>query len=255
MTSDKIPVNCKYCAKNCPFLEINYFEAMQRIPYHCELFDSFLGFDGNVLRCSECMGEQRSIREEGLNFINAFYDRSINKPVTKIGFAKLLPSFQRQFVGFLKRFGNPVGVPSYFEFSRQMGMEKLQKVLLQEMERKGNQLAYQDREKEELKFILKKQTDVFPEGLTSKTCKLILSLFAVLDSSERAVLLQILSNPNTLSKFLNKLKFMKKDNSLLASVRRELERLLPQAQIENICQDAVKATTVVQEIEKRRIKS
>mgnify|MGYP003571358116 CR=1 FL=1 len=251
-----MPVTCKYCAKNCPFLEINYFEASQRIPYHCELFNSFLGFDGNVLRCSECVGEQRSIRDEGLNFINAFYDRSINKSFTKISFVKLLPNLQSQFVGFLKRFGHPVGVPSYLDFSKnQMGIEKLQKVLLLEIERKSNQIKYETKEKEELEFILKKQTDVFPEGLSSKTCKLILSLFAALDSSERAMLLQVLSNPNTLMQFLQKLKFMKKDSGLIASVRLELKKLMPQAELENISKDNVKAATLIQRMEQQNVNS
>ena len=255
MSFNKTSVDCKHCAKNCPFLEINYLEAIQKIPYHCELFDSFLGFDGNVLRCSECLGQQHSIQEEGLNFINAFHDNSINKSITKISFIKLLPNLQKQFVRFIKRVGKPVGVPNYLDFSKQISLEKLQKVLLQEIQRKNNQEKYQKEEKEELEIILKKQTDVFPQDLDSKTCKLILSLFYVLDTSERAILLQILKNPNTLSLFLQKLKFMKKDSSLIASVRIELERILPQATLENISRENAKASEIIQQIESQHTKT
>ncbi|MGN1091710.1 MAG: hypothetical protein ACI4RJ_04400 [Alphaproteobacteria bacterium] len=254
MTSDKMPVDCKYCAKNCPFLEINYLEATEKIPYHCELFDSFLGFDGNVIRCSQCLGEQRSIREEGLNFINAFYDRTINKSVTKISFIKLLPNLQKQFVKFIEKFGKPVGIPNYLDFSKQIGIEKLQHLLMQEMQRKNNQVHYENKEKEELKIILKTQTDAFPDDLDSKTCKLILGLFAVLDVSERAVLIQILKNPNTFSLFLRKLKFMKKDNNLIASVRIELERLKGQAELENASREPARIADVVRKIEIQRVK-
>ena len=155
---------------------------------------------------------------------------------------------------FIEKFGKPVGIPNYLDFSKQIGIEKLQHLLMQEMQRKNNQVHYENKEKEDLKIILKTQTDAFPDDLDSKTCKLILSLFAVLDVSERAVLIQILKNPNTFSLFLQKLKFMKKDNNLIASVRIELERLKGQAELENASREPARIADVVRKIEIQRVK-
>ena len=231
MTEKPSRTDCLHCAENCPFLEINYFEAIQKIPYHCALFDSFLAFDGQILRCSECLGQQRSIKEEGLNFINAYHTPSVNRSVTKIGFAKLLPALQTQFVSFLKKFGQPVGIPNSMHLSN----EKVQDALIAQLSQSMKDIKNESKETEELKLLLKRAGDDFPEMMDSKVCKFLLNLFAVLDKSEQQMLMQVLRNPHTLAQFLQKLKFMPKDKSLLGSVRLEIRALLPDVQKENAC--------------------
>ena len=54
--------------------------------------------------------------------------------------------------------------------------------------------------------------------------------------------------------FLQKLKFMKKDNSLIASVRIELERLKGQAELENASREPARIADVVRKIEIQRVK-
>ena len=88
------------------------------------------------------------------------------------------------------------------------------------------------KEMEELKKLLKKSTDDFPEMLDSKMCKFLMSLFSVLTSDEQEMLIQILRNPKSLSVFLQKLKFMPNDNTLLDNIRMELRTLAPQIRLE-----------------------
>jgi len=218
----------QHCAENCPFLEINYFEAIQKIPYHCALFDTFLAFDGQILRCTECLGQQRSIKEEGLNFINAYKGDKVNRSITKIGFSKLLPTLQTQFVAFLKKFGHPVGIPKCMHLDAQ----KIQQVLAIQLAKSMEEVQTENKEMEELKKLLKKSTDDFPEMLDSKMCKFLMSLFSVLTSDEQEMLIQILRNPKSLSVFLQKLKFMPNDNTLLDNIRIELHTLAPQIRLE-----------------------
>lgn len=45
-----------YCPRDCPFLSI-YDNGGDKIAYHCDLFDSYLAFDGDIIKCSECLAE------------------------------------------------------------------------------------------------------------------------------------------------------------------------------------------------------
>ncbi len=229
MTEKTNKADRRHCAENCPFLEINYFEAAQKIPYHCALFDTFLAFDGQILRCSECIGQQRSIKEEGLNFINAYQGVGLNRSVTKVGFTKLLPALQSQFVSFLKRFGHPVGIPNNLKINP----HKIQEALIFQLSQTMKEVGQDNKETEELKLLLKRTSDDFPEMMDSKVCKFLLSLFMVLDKSEQDMLMQILRNPHTLTQFLKKIQFMPKDKNMLGSIRIEIKALLPEAELEN----------------------
>lgn len=241
MTEKKALQDKGHCPENCPFLEINYCADTQKIPYHCELFETYLAFDGKVTRCSECVGHERSIREEGLNFINAYRDSSVDRNMTKLGFSKLFPAVQAQFVSFLKRVGRPVGIPANIHLKSAFDLPKVQRALMEELTRNIKLTKEEPKEYQEFKALLKKQTDDIPDALDSKTCKFLLNLFSVLDSSEKAALMQILRNPHTLDVFLKRLRFMPKDNNLLKNIRLELPRLLPTAELENLSIDNAKA--------------
>ena len=222
--------DCQHCSENCPFLEINYFEAAQKIPYHCALFDTFLAFDGQILRCSECLGQQRSIKEEGLNFINAYQGSDVNRSFTKVGFTKLLPHLQAQFVSFLKKFGHPVGIPN----SMKLDVDKMQDALTTQLALSIHEVRNESKEVEELKLLLKKSSDDFPEMLDSKTCKFLMSLFSVLSKSEQDMLFQILRSPKTLAMFLQRLRLLPNDKTLLDNIRIELATLAPQIRLGHI---------------------
>ena len=222
--------DCQHCSENCPFLEINYFEAAQKIPYHCALFDIFLAFDGQILRCSECLGQQRNIKEEGLNFINAYQGNHLNRSITKAGFSKLLPNLQSQFVNFLKKFGQPVGIPHAMKFN----LNKIQETLTAQLALSMKEIRNTSKEEEELKLLLKKSSDDFPEMLDSKICKFLMSLFSVLSKNEQEILFQILRSPKTLKLFLQKLKMLPNDKTLLDNIRGELGVLYSQIRAEQI---------------------
>ena len=222
--------DCQHCNENCPFLEINYFEAAQKIPYHCALFDTFLAFDGQILRCSECLGQQRSIKEEGLNFINAYQGTNVNRSITKAGFSKLLPNLQAQFVSFLKKFGHPVGIPQEMKFN----LDKIQETLTAQLALSMKEVRNESKEEEELRLLLKKSSDDFPEMLDSKTCKFLMSLFSVLNKNEQEMLFQILRSPRILKQFLQRLKLLPNDKTLLDNIRIELATLAPQTRLSYI---------------------
>lgn len=227
-----------HCTDNCPFLEINYFEAMEKIPYHCALYDTFLGFDGKVLRCSECLGQQRNIKEEGLNFINAFYAQNLNKSATKAGFAKLLPNLQHQFVAFLKKFGKPVALSNNIDIS---DLNKLQNDLSTKLALTMRQVKHDKNIDEVMRLLNNKPDDGAPEDLTSGASKMILNLLAVMDLSEREMLLQILKNPYTFKQFLQKIKLMPKDANFLSSARIVLENMYPESSIVHSSQSNIVA--------------
>ncbi len=232
MSQKKETLDTLHCPQGCPFLEINYFEETQKIPYHCELFNTFLAFDGDIIRCSECVGHEHSIKEQGLNFINAYQGDMVNRNVTKLGFAKLFPAAQKQFVTFMKKFGFQVGVPSSIQSMSLKNLDKVQKYLLQELNK--NVVVHESRsgELQEIEDILKKNADSDPEIIDKKSCQLILNLYQVLDISERLVLKNILKNPNLCVLFIAKVRFMPKNMDLLKNVRKEMERFYPDVQAE-----------------------
>lgn len=210
---------------------------MEKIPYHCALYDTFLGFDGKVLRCSECLGQQRNIKEEGLNFINAFYAQNFNKSATKAGFAKLLPNLQHQFVAFLKKFGKPVALSNNIDIS---DLNKLQNDLSTKLALTMRQVKH-DKNIDEVMRLLNKPDDGAPEDLTSGASKMILNLLTVMDLSEREMLLQILKNPYTFKQFLQKIKLMPKDANFLSSARIVLENMYPESSIVHSSQSNIVA--------------
>ena len=230
MSQKKETLDTVHCPQGCPFLEINYFEETGKIPYHCELFDTFLAFDGDIIRCSECVGHEHSIKEQGLNFINAYQGDAVNRNVTKLGFAKLFPAAQKQFVTFMKKFGAQVGIPSSIQSVTPENLDKIQKYLLRELNK--SQIVHESRsgELQEIEEILKKNADTDPEMIDKKSCQLILNLYQVLDDSEKALLKSILKNPSLCVLFVAKIRFMPKNGDLLKNVRKEMERFYPQVQ-------------------------
>ena len=111
-------------------------------------------------------------------------------------------------------------------------INKIQQTLVLQLAKSMEEVKNESKETEELKRLLKKSTDDFPEMLDSKMCKFLMSLFSILTTDEQDMLIQILRNPKSLSVFLQKLKFMPNDNTLLDNIRMELRTLAPQMRLE-----------------------
>ncbi len=148
-----------------------------------------------------------------------------------------MPNLQHQFVAFLKKFGKPVALSNNIDIS---DLNKLQNDLSTKLALTMRQVKH-DKNIDEVMRLLNKPDDGTPEDLTSGASKMILNLLAVMDLSEREMLLQILKNPYTFKQFLQKIKLMPKDANFLSSARIVLENMYPESSIVHSSQSNIVA--------------
>lgn len=82
------------------------------------------------------------------------------------------------------------------------------------------------KDRKEMKAFLTALASNFPILLDKKTSKLLLNLYLVLDSTEKQLLKDILSNPKTAEVFLSSFKQMGTKPDLLKQVRRKMDNIL-----------------------------
>ena len=209
-----------HCPKDCSFLEKDLFQGENTLPFYCYQFDCFLGFDTDVIRCSECLGtKRRNIKEEGLHLISACPGK-INRPLTKLGFCKLFPNARRKMVDILSRKGKPIGLPK----NAKLTPDEIKKATAELMSTFNEALTEVSvPPKETLAAFIGMKADNLPKTLDDKMAKLIVNLMGVLDKTEQKRMTNVLKNHEKADKFLKKLKELPKDNKLLGKVRKELE--------------------------------
>ena len=85
--------------------------------------------------------------------------------------------------------------------------------------------AEEDKDRREIKDILRDKMDQFPALLDGATSQLLVNLFLVMDSTEKSLMKDILNNPHKIEAFLKKIKTMGKNDNLLKNVRREMDEI------------------------------
>lgn len=111
--------------------------------------------------------------------------------------------------------------------------EKRQQIWDKAIKRKPNKLWQQMKisfadwkERKEMKAFLTALAADFPILLDKKTSKLLLNLYLVLDSTEKQIFKDILSNPKSAEVFLSSIKQMGAKPDLLKQVRRKMDNIL-----------------------------
>ena len=91
------------------------------------------------------------------------------------------------------------------------------------------------KDRKEIKAFLTALIADFPILLDKKTNKLLLNLYLVLDSTEKGIMKEILSNSKTAEIFLNAVKQMGAHPDLLKHVRRQMDNIIlkKQKELEN----------------------
>lgn len=219
MTTDPTTLlpSVKTCPKDCPFLGGRGF-IPDILPYYCDKYDQFLGADEGkrTLRCGPCLGQVIATVQQGLSLIEAYTLPLISIPETKEAFVKMNASFQRMFVELVKKTGHQVAIP----FGEQASPGILSGLLLKQW-KEAQEMAGSP-EVKEFKAILGDLAGDLPNMLDKQTQNLLSNLFQVLDSSEKAMLKEVLTNPRQAESFLEQVKGMNKDNSLLKNFRLKL---------------------------------
>lgn len=220
----------RYCPAACPFLQVQVGQGAH-IPYYCKLFSVYLAYQDGVLRCADCLGSHQkvAVEEEGFGLINATAAKPVQRMGTKWAFHRFSKQSQRMFVGYLKQFGKSIPMPKSVEKTQPQQMSKLEKTLVSKMTQK-NVKPQEGPDRQEIKdWLVAKAGDAVLDGRTSQ---LIENLFLVMDATERSMFKAIIGNPKMFETFLEKLKTMARNDTLLQNVRRELDELYDVQEIE-----------------------
>jgi hypothetical protein len=210
-----------HCPHDCSFLEKDLFQGENTLPFYCHQFECFLGFDTDVIRCSECLGaKRRNIKEEGLHLISA-YPKGTNRPLTKLGFCKMFPNARRKMVDILSKKGKPIALGKGEGKMTPEEIKKAPESLMDSFKEVLTEGAISP--KETLASATGLKAETLPRNLDDKTAQLIVNLMAVLDNTEKKRMTNALQNSQKAEKLINKIKEIPKDNKLLATVRKELE--------------------------------
>lgn len=210
-----------HCPHDCSFLEKDLFQGENTLPFYCHQFECFLGFDTDVIRCSECIGaKRRNIKEEGLHLISACPD-GINRPLTKLGFCKMFPNARRKMVDILSKKGKPIGLGKKGESLTPEEIKKAPEKLMDSFKKVLTEEAASP--KETLATITGLKAETLPRNMDASIAKLIVNLMGVLDNTEKKRMTNALQTPQKAEKLVEKIKKIPKDNKLLANVRKELE--------------------------------
>ncbi len=217
-------ISSPYCSKDCPFLDRAKIQGSDKIPYHCDLFNCFLAFEKDILRCEECFGRQLDVKNQGLKFINAYPAKCFNKQMTKLGFSKSPDAVQNRMVHFLKTVGKAIGISKTFYHISQKDIRLMSQYFLSEIDNYSpSKPPVEDKSVTELRQSLKKNASNMPRELDAKTATLIVNIFKVLDNTEKKWLSNTINSPAKFEKFLKKFKSLPQNDSLLKNVRHILE--------------------------------
>ena len=213
-----------HCPEKCPFLKIEP-QVRGIIPYHCELFETYLPFDGDVLRCSDCLGDnQHGVQDEGLGLISASPSNT-EKLSAKWAFRRFSKEAQATFVEYLKQFGKGISIPKSVRKLTSPQLALLEQQVIDMLKDTAEEKKEQSADRQDIENLLKSKNEQFPGMLDKQTNQLIVNLYLVMDASEKSMLKSILNNPKSLDAFLEKLKRMPRNDSLLKNVRREMTEL------------------------------
>ena len=217
-------IDKRHCPDGCPFLKIEP-QVRGVIPYHCELFETYLAYDTGILRCAACLGEaQHGVEAEGLGLISATPGKS-GKSSTKWAFHRFSKEAQATFVDYLKQFGKGIALPKSVQKLSAPQLADLEKQVMSMLKDNPSPQWEQSADRKEINDLLDAKNEQFPGMLDKQTNQLIVNLYLVMDATEQSMLKSILNNPKSLDAFLEKLQRMPRNDSLLKNVRREMTDL------------------------------
>ncbi len=215
------------CSRKCPFLKITPTKSGV-IPYRCVLFDSYLVFNGAILRCSNCLGgHHKSTKEEGLELIGSIQG-DLRKVQKKHFFQKMPALYQKTFVDYLRLFGKSIPLPQSVEKMGSIHINPLKNSMFFPLPKEKKESTRTTLDREDIHRLLMSKKETVSSHVDNKTMRLIENLFLVLDASEKSMMKSIISNPNAFETFLKKLKTMSRNDSLLKNVRHEIDQIYTQ---------------------------
>ena len=210
-----------YCPDECPHLETPALRDVDSIPFFCEKFSCFLGFNQGVLRCDECSGCPRSIKETGLALIGAIRHPNISPLHTKQAFNCMSETDQKRYVALLLKHGPALGLPK--SAVKKGTPEQWAKTLTQMLSAQEDVTKHAPSPEAAIASFLGVAPGSLPGLMTRQVCQLLQNLLGILDHTEHYWMNEVLSNRDSMTKFVKRLKEMPKGRSFVASVRRELE--------------------------------
>ena len=210
-----------YCPDTCPHLETPALRDVNSIPYYCEKFCCFLGFDEKVLRCDSCSGCSRGIQETGLALISSIRHPNLSPIHTKKAFLCMEPKEQKRLVALLLEYGPAIALTKN-TVSKGTPVTWA-KVLTQMLNVQEDVINHAPSPQAAVASFLGVDPGTLPGFMTRQVCQLLQNLLGILDNTERYWLREVLSSKEGSQKFAQKLKEMPKGKSFVANVRRELE--------------------------------
>ena len=198
------------CPTNCPFLGIRSYLS-ETLPFYCEKYNTFLGMTPakKVLKCPLCQGLAVSVRQQGLELLEAFSGRVSE---LKKAFLGMRPTDQQTALNILTQFG--------FKFQWPTNKAITSVNLLAELMRLAGEKKKREKSPEVQEFI--KLLDIIgseDDPMDPVTKTLLSNLFQVLDNSEKGMLLGILENPMRAKALLDVFSKMPHDQNLLKNFR------------------------------------
>ena len=210
-----------YCPDDCPHMETPALRDVNSLPFYCEKFDCFLGFNRGILRCDACSGCPRGIKETALSLIGAMRHPNISPLHTKQAFGHMTSEDQQRYVSLLLKHGPALGLtkPSVKSGDPTTWAQTLTQMLnVQE-----DVINHAPSPQAAVASFLGTTPDSFAGIMDRQVCQLLQNLLGILDNTERYWVREVLSNKEGMANFAKKLKDMPKGKSFVANVRRELE--------------------------------
>ena len=136
--------------------------------------------------------------------------------------------------------------------------ENRQKIWDKALKRQPNKLwqqmkiSFSDwKDRKEMKHFLQALSGDLPILLDKGTNKLLLNLYLVLDSTEKAIMKDILNNPNTAEILISSIKKMGPRADLLKQVRKKMDNILFEKQKQQEAEEILKRQKIHQNIATR----
>lgn len=204
MEKSNFDTGYRFCPADCPFLSPRSF-IENVLPFYCDKYDTYLPTAmGKILKCGRCLGEARSVSERGKLLIESMD----NAPVLLAQFNQMDHFTQQMFVELVSKTGQ--------KFSGNDTENLTDRVLLFY---KNYQEYIGSPDVKDLKGLLDKVGDNFPDLLTKSENTLLMNLYYIFDSSEKQILKNILQNEGATKSFLTQFSKQPKDNDLVRNVR------------------------------------
>ena len=210
-----------FCPEVCPHLETPALRDVDSLPYFCEKFSCFLGFNRGVLRCDACLGCARGIKETGLGLIGSIRHPNISPAYTKKAFSGMKAADQSRYVSLLSEHGPALGLPK--SSVKRGTTAQWAKTLTQMLDVQEDVIKNAPSPQAAVASFLGVTPGALPDLMTRQVCQLLQNLLGILDHTEHYWMNEVLGHKDSMTKFVTRLKEMPKGHSFIANVRRELE--------------------------------